>query len=220
MADKTHIYLMPGLAASPKIFEYIEFNPSTTELHYLEWIPPSHEKEPVDEYAGKYLDMIQHPDPVLIGVSFGGILVQEISQMIQVQKVIIISSIKSKQEMPKRLLFLKSFRVYKLFPSRRLSKIEDFTRFDYHPHLKKKVELYNKYLGVRNEKYLNWSLRAVLYWENKSSTTDLIHIHGTRDEIFPIKHIENCIPVEGGTHAMILIKAKKINQILNRLLQK
>lgn len=220
MADKTHIYLMPGLAASPKIFEYIEFNPSTTELHYLEWIPPSHEKEPVDEYAGKYLDMIQHPDPILIGVSFGGILVQEISRMIQVQKVIIISSIKSKQEMPKRLRFLKSLRVYKLFPARRLSKIDDFTRFDYHPHLKKKGELYNKYMGVRNEKYLNWSLWAVLHWENKSSITDLIHIHGTRDEIFPIKHIENCIPVEGGTHAMILIKAKKINQILNRLLQK
>lgn len=219
MTDKTHIYLMPGLAASPKIFEYIELDPITTELHYLEWIPPAHEKESVEDYAQKYIDLIRHPQPILLGVSFGGILVQEISRKIQARKVIIISSIKSKQEMPKRLLFLKSFRVYKLFPSRRLSKIEDFTRFDYHPHLKKKGELYNKYLGVRNEKYLNWSLRAVLHWENKASDTELIHIHGTRDEIFPIKHIENCIPIEGGTHAMILIKAKKINQILNRLLK-
>ena len=145
---------MPGLAASPRIFEYIELDPLTTELHYLEWIPPAHEKEPVEQYAQKYVELIQHPEPILIGVSFGGILVQEISRMIQVEKVIIISSIKGKQEMPKRLRFLKSLRVYKLFPTRRLSKIEDFTRFDYHPHLKKKGELYNKYLGVRNEKYL------------------------------------------------------------------
>ncbi|UCE94653.1 MAG: alpha/beta hydrolase [Flavobacteriaceae bacterium] len=218
MGSKRHIYLMPGLAASPKIFEYIQLDPLKTELHYLEWIPPVHIKESVEEYAQKYIELIRHPEPILIGVSFGGILVQEISRIIKVRKVIIISSIKSKNEMPKRLRFLKSSGVYKLFPSKRLSKIDDFTKFDYHPHLKKKGELYNKYLGVRNEKYLNWSLRAVLHWENKSSVTDLVHIHGTKDEIFPIKHIEDCIPVEGGTHAMILIKAKIINQILNRLL--
>jgi len=59
----------------------------------------------------------------------------------------------------------------------------------------------------------------MLYWKNKSSELDLIQIHGTRDEIFPIKYIEDCVPVEGGTHAMIIVKAKKISVIIENLLK-
>ena len=43
---------------------------------------------------------------------------------------------------------------------------------------------------------------------------NVIHIHGNKDEIFPIKYIKNCIVIEGGTHVMILNKAKRISLIL------
>lgn len=218
MEGKKHIYFMPGLAASSKIFEYLEFDPNTFELHYLEWLEPTDISEPISDYAARYLGLIKHDKPILIGVSFGGILVQEISELIDTEKVIIISSIKSQSEMPKRLRLIKMLRAYKFFPSRRLSKIDDFSKFDFHPHLKKKGELYNKYLSIRNEKYLNWALRNVLFWVSQNDSKKLIHIHGSKDEIFPIKHIKNCISVEGGTHAMIIVKAKKISKILENTL--
>lgn len=120
--------------------------------------------------------------------------------------------------MPKRLRLIKMLRAYKFFPSRRLSKIDDFSKFDFHPHLKKKGELYNKYLSIRNEKYLNWALRNVLFWESKHEEKEIVHIHGSKDEIFPIKHIKNCISIEGGTHAMIIVKAKKISRIIENIL--
>ncbi len=218
MEDKVHIYFMPGLAASSKIFEYIHFADNKFELHYLEWLEPENERESLSSYASKYVELIKHRKPVLIGVSFGGILIQEISNLIEVSKVIIISSIKSQDEMPKRLKLIRSSRVYKIFPTKRLSKIDDFSKYDFHPNLKKKGELYNKYLSIRNEKYLNWALRNVLFWNNKSIRKDIIHIHGTKDEIFPIKYVKDCISVEGGTHAMIIIKAKKISAIIEKLL--
>jgi len=218
MEDKIHIYFMPGLAASSRIFEYIQVTHDRFAFHYLEWIEPDNEKQSIADYAAKYLSKITHQHPVLIGVSFGGILIQEIGRLIAVHKLIIISSIKSQDELPNRLKYLRKSGIYRLFPTKRLSKIDDFSKYEFHPSLKKKGELYNKYLSIRNEKYLNWAIRNVLYWSGNATQQDLIHIHGTNDEIFPIKHIKNSIPVEGGTHAMIIVKAKKISQIIETLL--
>ena len=37
--DNLSIYLMPGMAASPKIFEHLQF-PSNYRVHLLDWITP------------------------------------------------------------------------------------------------------------------------------------------------------------------------------------
>ena len=36
---KESVYLMPGMAASPKIFEFLSF-PDYYDVNYLSWIPP------------------------------------------------------------------------------------------------------------------------------------------------------------------------------------
>lgn len=218
MEEKIHVYFMPGLAASSSIFEYIKLNKDRFEIHFLEWQEPDSESETLTDFAAKYVREIKHKMPVLIGVSFGGILVQEISRLIEVKKLIIISSIRHENELPKRLKYLRLSGIYRLFPSKKIAHIDDFSKYDFHPHLKKKGELYNKYFSKRNEKYLNWAIRKMLYWKNNSQHKELIQIHGTKDEIFPIKYIKNCIRVEGGTHAMIIVKAKKISSIIENQL--
>lgn len=209
---------MPGMAASSKIFEYINLPAESFDCHYFEWCIPESDDETLTSYAKKYAAQIRHDEVVLIGVSFGGFIVQEISRLMPVKQVIIISSIKGANEMPRRLRVLKFIRAHKIFPSGRLSRIDDFSKYDFHSRLKKKAELYNKYLGIRNENYLNWAIYNALHWDNKEDQSKVIHIHGTKDEIFPIKYIHNCIPVEGGTHAMIVTKAKKIAEIIENLL--
>lgn len=218
MKNKMHIYFMPGLGASSKIFEYINLPHDRFECHYFEWITPDSNTETLESYSQKYAAQIKYEDVVLIGVSFGGILVQEISKLIPAKHVIIISSVKNIDEMPKRLKLLRYTQAYKIFPTKRLSQIENFSKYDFHPTLKKKGELYDKYMSVRDEIYLNWAIHNVLHWNNKDIPAKVIHIHGTKDEIFPIKYISNCISIEGGTHAMIITKAKKIGKIIENLL--
>ena len=101
----TTIYLMPGMAASSKIFELINF-PSYYNVIYLKWIKPN-KNETIKSYAKRMSTFINDVDPVLIGVSFGGILVQEISKHIKVKKLIIISSVKSKIELSLSMKFAK-----------------------------------------------------------------------------------------------------------------
>ncbi|MGA9269790.1 MAG: alpha/beta hydrolase [Lutimonas sp.] len=214
MSAKTSIYLIPGLGAGSEIFEYLKLPEDRVIIHRLEWLIPESEQESLENYALRMTAFIKDEMPILIGVSFGGLLAQEISKLIPVKKVIIISSLKKRSELPRRLKLLQTLGLYKMLPTRRISRIDDFSRFNFHQTVKRKAELYNRYMRVRNEKYLNWAIKSVLHWKGDGDISNLVHIHGTRDEIFPIKYIENCIPVENGTHAMIITKAKKISQII------
>jgi hypothetical protein len=210
---------MPGLAANSKIFEYTSLPEDLFELHYLAWILPTSIDETIESYAKRMCEFIQEKNPVLIGVSFGGILVQEMSKIIHVQKVIIISSIKNNSELPKRLQLAKVTKTYKLFPANHISNIESFISLVFSTMAQKRITQYRMFLSVRDPLYLNWAIHHVLHWNQTETLSNVIHIHGTKDEIFPIKNILNCIKIEDGSHIMILSKGKKISTILiNKLM--
>ena len=212
---KTPIYFVPGLAAGPEIFEHLELPKDKYEFHYLKWIKPLALEESVSNYAMRMTEEIKHKNPVLIGVSFGGIMVQEMSKFIDVKKIIIISSVKTHLELPKRFKMAKFTKAYKFFPTKIVSNFEDYAKFFLGNFLKKKATMYKKYLSVREEDYINWSVKSVLNWEQEKPLENVIHIHGTNDHIFPIKHMKNFIEIKGGTHAMVLTKAKKISKIID-----
>ena len=218
MDNKTHIYFMPGLAASSKIFEHIRMPKDQYELHFLEWLVPESKNETIENYCKRLSKKITHENPVLVGVSFGGMIVQELSKVIPTKKIVVISSIKNNNEMPRHFIFMQWTRFYKLFPSGRVSKLNGFPTFGLSRSLKRKMELYNKYLGVRDKIYLDWAVFNVLHWKSNGNLTNIVHIHGSKDEIFPIKYIKNSIIIEGGTHAMIITKAKIISYKLKELI--
>jgi esterase/lipase len=218
--EKIHIYFVPGLAASSTIFENIKLPEEQFEIHLLEWLVPESKNEPLVDYAKRMCEFIKASKFVLVGVSFGGIMVQEMSKYCQPEKLVIISSVKHHSEFPARLNFVRKTRAYKLTPYKILSNLESFAKYTYGDFIKKRAELYKKYLSMRDKKYLPWSIRNVLHWKQDNLNEDIIHIHGNKDLIFPIKNIKNCIIVDGGTHVMILNKAKKISAILTEELLK
>lgn len=215
---KTVIYFMPGLAASPKIFENLSLPKDQYELYYLTWLKPLSIKEPLANYTMRLCKEIKHSNIVLIGVSFGGIVIQEMSKYIDVKKMIIISSIKSHNEFSINFRFAKKLKAYSLFPTKIISNFDKFKHFFIGKSLVKKAKLYKMYLSERDELYLKWSIKNILLWEQEYPIEGLVHIQGTKDPIFPVKKIKNYIPIKGGTHAMILLKAKKISKIIETIL--
>ncbi len=211
---KTHLYFVPGLAASIDIFEYLELPKETYEIHYLDWLIPLSENETLEDYAARMCKRIQHDNPVLIGVSFGGIMVQEMSKIVPTRKTILISSVKTKYELPRRLQIARTTKAYKLFPTKAIVNIESFAKYAFGSMAQKRIDLYRKYLSMRDEIYLPWAVYHVLHWQQETPLPNIIHIHGDADGVFPIKHIKNCTIIEGGTHVMILNKAKKISELL------
>ena len=214
MKIKSHIYFVPGLAASSTIFENLNLPKEQFEIHYLDWLVPISLNESISDYAKRMCENILHKSPILIGVSFGGVMVQEMSKIISTKKIVIISSVKSKNELPRRLRIAKTTKAYKLFPTKVFTNIEEFAKYAFGDTVKKRIDLYRKYLSMRDENYLPWAIRNILNWQQEEPNPELIHIHGNNDGIFPIKHIKKCIIINGGTHVMILNKANEISNLL------
>ncbi|WP_333876444.1 alpha/beta hydrolase [Flavobacterium sp.] len=216
--SKIPVYFMPGMAASPTIFERIQLPESTFEIHLLEWEIPS-PGETLSQYAQRIAAKIEHPNPILVGVSFGGILVQEMKPFVAPQKVIIISSVKSNTEFPRRFKIAKTTKAYKLIPTRLFENVETLVKFSFGSSIvKQRLVLYEKFLAVRNKQYLDWAIEQIINWERKAIDPEIIHIHGDADEVFPPQYIKNFIPVKGGTHIMILSKYKWLNENLPKIM--
>jgi pimeloyl-ACP methyl ester carboxylesterase len=216
--NKIPVYFMPGLAASSTIFENIQLPEDQFEMFFLEWFLPN-EKEEIEQYALRMTQKIKHENPVLIGVSFGGVLVQEMAKIIQTNKVIIISSVKTNKEFPSRFKIARNTKAYKLIPTQLLADIEKLVKYAFGDNIvAKRLKLYEKYLSVRDKHYLDWAIETILCWNQKEINEAVIHIHGDADEVFPIKHIRKCIVVKGGTHIMILNKFKWLNENLPKLI--
>jgi pimeloyl-ACP methyl ester carboxylesterase len=209
---KIPVYFMPGLAASSSIFERIAL-PDAFEIILLEWEIPL-ENESLKDYAKRISLEINKKNPVLVGVSFGGILVQEIAEFITVRKVIIISSVKSNLEFPLRMKLAKTTKAYKLIPTNLILNVENLAKFSFGDKVNQRLKLYEKFLSVRDKNYLDWAIEQVILWDRTIVDPKVIHIHGDMDDVFPIKHIKNCIAVKGGTHIMILNKFKWLNENL------
>ena len=216
--SKIHVYFMPGMAASSSIFERINLPTETFEMHLLEWIIPLKD-EGLSDYANRVSMDIKHDNIILVGVSFGGILVQEMKPFVNPKKVIIISSVKSNSEFARRFKIAKTTKAYKLIPTKLFENIELLTKFTFGSSIiKRKLKLYEKFLSVRDKSYLDWAIEQIINWERKEVDEEIIHIHGESDEVFPIKNIKNCIKVKDGTHIMIITKYRWLNENLPKIM--
>lgn len=211
------VYFMPGLAANPLIFERIKLDDTLFDVHYLEWEIPN-SKETLEDYAKRMTLHIDEENPVLIGVSFGGIVVQEMAKHIAVRKLIIISSVKANWEFPKRIQFARKTLAHKLIPMRLMLSFGNLAQFVFGEKFKYRMQLYEKFLSVRDVYYLNWAVEKVVLWNRSIADERVIHIHGDKDHVFPIKHIEKCIVVAGGTHVMIFTKYRWFNTHLPNII--
>jgi alpha/beta superfamily hydrolase len=209
---------MPGMAASSTIFERIHLPDAIFEMHLLEWEIPN-PGESLTAYAQRIAQKITHENPILIGVSFGGILVQEMKQFLHPKKVIIISSVKSNAEFPRRFKLAKTTKAYKLIPTTLFENIEMLIKFSFGSSIvKQRLALYEKFLAVRDKRYLDWAIEQIINWNRIEIDEEIIHIHGDADEVFPPKNIKNFISVKGGTHIMILSKYRWLNDNLPKIL--
>ncbi|UZO80741.1 alpha/beta hydrolase [Aquimarina sp. ERC-38] len=217
MERVTHVFFVPGMAADVSIFEHIKLPEDRFAIHLIPWKIPKKD-ESLPDYAKRMTVVIKNEPCVLLGVSFGGIVVQEMSKFIKASKVIIVSSVKCNAEFPNRIRVVGKTKAYRFFPTSLISKIENWEKLAFGDFAKKRAALYQKYLSVKDKTYLDWSIEKIVHWDKTEPDPDIIHIHGDKDVVFPIIHIKNCIIIKGGTHAMIINRARWFNDNLPKII--
>lgn len=216
---KTPVYLMPGMAAAPSIFDGLLLPNNSFEVFKLNWHIPN-KKETFNTYAQAVCEQVRHKNAVLIGVSFGGMLVQEMAKIIPTKKVIGISTVKTRKELPKRMVFAKYTKAHKLLPTGLINNVEVLAKYAFGETVTKRLHLYEQYLAVRDKAYLDWAIENIVNWKQEKPLDNFVHIHGEKDAVFPITNIKGCIAVKNGTHTMIIHRAKWFNENLPELILK
>ena len=210
-----NIYLISGLGANERIFKHLNLGELTPI--FIKWIEPKN-NELIQDYALRLSEQITTEKPIILGVSFGGMLAIEIAKLIDYQQIVIISSAKNIKEIPFYYRLIGQLKGHKLIPIKLFKWTNPLTYWFFGMHTKSEKELLKSILNDTDKTFLKWAINAIINWKNKEIINNLVHIHGDLDRVLPIKNkkeIDLIIP--NGGHLMVFNKADLINKILKEI---
>jgi pimeloyl-ACP methyl ester carboxylesterase len=213
-----NIYFFSGLGADERVFRLLKFE-GYQPVH-IHWLDPKR-GEPIDNYAKRMAAQIKSDRPTLVGLSFGGMIAVEITKHIEVEQVILISSAKTKFEIP---FYFKLFRwlpIHRVFPFKSLLWAECwFGYWFFSVESRDQRQLLKSILQDTDAHFLKWALHKVVTWDNEFVPDNLCHLHGSSDRVFPIYFVNPDIAVEKAGHLMILNRAAQISTLLGKVISR
>lgn len=209
------IYTLPGLGFDERIFSKIDFGKS--RVRHLNWIAPGH-MEGFTDYAKRIATSIDNKDErvVLIGHSFGGVMAQEIAQYIDVQKIILLSSIKSREEMPWYFRVVSPLGLHRLFTGKLISGTFAWWARSHGYRSSEEQSLFTNMIKRQSDSYLHWALKSLSEWDPSSVPgAKIAHIHGEKDKTFPIHLLTTPYRTVGdGSHFMVYSQAEIVGKMI------
>ncbi len=207
------VCLISGLGADERLFQFLRLD--RMRLHYIRWIPPFRD-ESWSSYANRLLPQISPGNPVLVGISMGGMMAIELSRLVPVEKVILISSARGFLRRPGYFRLLRWTRLHRWLPY----SIWQLVGLLIGPWLfgtsgKEEKKLLRSMIRDTDERFFRWAWQQVITWDNQDPPGTVFQIHGSRDRMLPLKDI---IPPEmvfpGASHFMVVHEAGQISKIL------
>ena len=209
------VYVFSGLGADERVFHKIDF--SLYNVHFVQWIAPK-KNEAIEDYSFRLAAQITKENPILVGLSFGGMMAVEVAKHISTEKIIIISSAKCKNEIPFYFRLAGKLRVTKIIPAAALIKINVFTNWFFSNRSVEDKKMLSAILHDTDPVFLKWAIHTIATWQNTYCPQNLYHIHGDADRILPYKFVTCHETIKGGAHLMIVNRSAEVNILLQKLI--
>jgi hypothetical protein len=210
------VYAIPGLGTTEKLYKNLSIK--GVEIIVLKWPPPERE-DTMSSYAEKFLTQINTSQPFcLLGVSFGGMLCCELSEIISAKKIFLISTCKKRDELPWFIKLFKHVPFHKIISENLHRKMAYEGRW----FIGFGTALIPEYLGMINsmsDHYFKNCINIIVNWNRKESPKNYIHIHGDADRLLPYKYVKTDYTIKNGSHAMIVFQAEEIGEIIEKVIQ-
>ncbi len=211
------VYFLSGMCVNCKVFDKIEL-PIGYQKQYIEWHIPE-DNETLDQYIQKMAEAIDTTKPfIIIGYSLGGIIMQEMNRFLKPEKNILISSMKSMEEIPPLFRLAKKIQFGKRFPKRLYTVNKTISNLFTHLVYDMPINDIEQCVTYTSPAYMKWATHQITNWAPTIECKNLYHIHGTKDQVFPYKQMQNVYTIEDGDHLMVMKRAKEVNSIINSLI--
>ncbi len=213
-----NIYYISGLGADERAFSKLDFV-KKYNAQYIPWLPPVQKKETIEDYAKRMADSIKGEHPIIVGLSFGGMVAMEIAKIIKLKKVILISSCKTKNELPPQIKMAGALGLDSLVPTSLVKNSKPLVYNFLGTATEKEKEIASDFIDQIDEEYLSWSMRSISRWKNTQVESPVCHIHGNKDMLLQSSFVKADHIIEGGNHFMIYNRASEINPLINTALE-
>ena len=204
------VYLLPGVGCDERLFTRLDLQ--GIDAVKLTW-PPFAKGTTLAVIAAAMVEHVVRDEPhVLVGVSMGGMVAQELAALTQPRKVVLISSWTGPQEWPPLVrisarfglpVLIRDWSMRMVWP---LKRIIDRRTAD--------IDSLLWEMAVRQRaQQLRRGTQAILRWKGSPWKGPLVRIHGDKDIVtplrFPVDHL-----VRGGQHVMVLTRADEVSRML------
>ncbi len=183
------------------------------EVVHIDWILPL-ENETLQNYALRISENIKDENAILIGLSFGGILSVEISKIKKFKKIFLLSSAKTKSEIPFYYRLIGKLNLLKILPNSILKRVNSLTYLVFGAKTNAEKSLLEDIVRNTDNIFLKWALHQIMNWKNENYSENIIHIQGDCDLILPHIFVKYDYLIKGGTHFMTLNQSKAIETII------
>lgn len=211
---KPRLYLLPGHGSDERVFSKLHLAEyfDTIHIHY----PIPFKNETMKEYALRISWQIDASQPFsLLGVSLGGMIAVELNDLLNPEKVIIVSSAANKDELPARYLFVNQAELDRVPTANFYKNTAKLAQKVVEPDRKNEAELFNSMLARKVPLFIKRAAHLIVNWERSGKKKkNVFHIHGTADRTIPIRNIEADYIVENGSHMMALTCAPEITRAI------
>lgn len=211
------IYLLPGQGADHRLFSKFDF-PDYKVIDIKYHVPAKGTR--MKEYAVELSSQIDSSEEyILIGTSIGGMLSSEMSEFLNPEKIIIISSAKNKNELPGRYNFQKKLPIYKLVSPGLSKRGAMIMQPIVEPDRNKEKETFKAMLKDKDKKFMRRSIEMIVEWTKEDNDDSIIHIHGDDDSTIPIKNVSCDYLIKDGSHMMTLTRGEELSELINNILR-
>lgn len=218
MSASKHIFFISGLGADHRAFARIRIE-GDHKITHLKWIIPE-KSDSLADYARKMSEPIKNAEnPIVIGLSLGGMIASEMTTFIPDLKVILVSSIKSPEERSTILKLGDKIRAQHLVHIGAMKKMAFLWGWMKFKIPKKDSAHMIQMMRDQDNRFMKWALLAAPRWKGQGDESRIHHIHGNKDLMFPVKRIKNARIIEGGTHIMVYSKADEVSSHINQILK-
>ena len=210
------VYFISGLAADRRVFRNIRL-PEGYETVYLDWIKQIPD-ESLESYAARLAKKINTTEKfALVGLSMGGMIASEIAKVYHPQITILISSVPVYNHFPRRFRLARMLNMHRVIPVSMFKSASVIKRL-FAPESREDKHRLLQLVRESDPAFIKWALGAILHWKNETVPEPMAHIHGSKDEILPVKYTSPTHIITKGTHLMVMNRASEVNKLLKDLL--
>ena len=158
--------------------------------------------------------------PVLMGVSFGGMMAIEIAKKMPGARVILVSSVREHSQIPFWIKIGGRFYPRWLNPGVKAPRRWMGFAENYFIGVESAEDsrLVSEFQNKVDRRFLYWSIHAIARWQNQWTPASFFHIHGGKDKMFPIRKVQPTHIISDGGHLMVFNRAGQVSGVLKQLL--